>query len=439
MKNKKGSTIVWAITLIMVLVVIVGASLSFAYMSYNQSIKNRNKTQVELIANSAIKSLTGAIENDENSSQLIPDTGKQINVSKMECSVPYGTISNIKINRKKENLIIASLKANYHDEDYTIYAYLTQSNNQWKCKRYDTSGNLNVSTDSSSSGNDSGNNGSTDNDNDNNIGLPEGSNIADTLDKRLTVVLNQYYGDFKNIYTFGPTFRAENSNTKTHASEFWMIEPEMAFCELDRLMDVEEDMLRYIIKYVMENAYSELKFFDNFVHKGLIDRLNTVLNAEPKRITHKEAITILKESGKDFENKPEYGEDLAKEHEKYLTEEYFKAPVFVTDWPKDIKAFYMRLNDDNETVAAVDFLVPQAGELMGGSQREERYSVLKNRMDNLKMDEEELDWYLKLRQYGGVKHSGFGLGFERLLIYLTGMENIRDVIPFPRTPGNCEF
>ena len=244
---------------------------------------------------------------------------------------------------------------------------------------------------------------------------------------------------FKNIYTFGPTFRAENSNTKTHASEFWMIEPEMAFCELDRLMDVEEDMLRYIIKYVMENAYSELKFFDNFVHKGLIDRLNTVLNTEPKRITHKEAITILKESGKDFENKPEYGEDLAKEHEKYLTEEYFKAPVFVTDWPKDIKAFYMRLNDDNETVAAVDFLVPQAGELMGGSQREERYTVLKNRMDNLKMDEEELDWYLKLRQYGGVKHSGFGLGFERLLIYLTGMENIRDVIPFPRTPGNCEF
>ena len=202
MKNKKGSTIVWAITLIMVLVVIVGASLSFAYMSYNQSIKNRNKTQVELIANSAIKSLAGAIENDENSSQLIPDTGKQINVSKMECFVPYGTISNIKINRKKENLIIASLKANYHDEDYTIYAYLTQSNNQWKCKRYDTSGNLNISTDSNSSGNDSGNNGSTDNDNDNNIGLPEGSNIADTLDKRLTVMLNQYYGDFKNIYTF---------------------------------------------------------------------------------------------------------------------------------------------------------------------------------------------------------------------------------------------
>lgn len=202
MKNKKGSTIVWAITLIMVLVVIVGASLSFAYMSYNQSIKNRNKTQVELIANSAIKSLAGAIENDENSSQLIPDTGKQINVSKMECSVPYGTISNIKINRKKENLIIASLKANYHGEDYTIYAYLTQSNNQWKCKRYDTNGNRDISTDSSSSGNGSGNNGSTDNDNDNNIGLPEGSNIADTLDKRLTVMLNQYYGDFKNIYTF---------------------------------------------------------------------------------------------------------------------------------------------------------------------------------------------------------------------------------------------
>ena len=244
---------------------------------------------------------------------------------------------------------------------------------------------------------------------------------------------------FSDIYTFGPTFRTENSNTKTHASEFWMIEPEMAFCELDRLMDVEEDMLRYIIKYVMENAYSELKFFDNFVHKGLIDRLNTVLNAEPKRITHKEAITILKESGKDFENKPEYGEDLAKEHEKYLTEEYFKAPVFVTDWPKDIKAFYMRLNDDNETVAAVDFLVPQAGELMGGSQREEDYDKLLNRMNELGMEEESMQWYLNLRRFGGCTHAGFGMGFERLLIYLTGVDNIRDVIPYPRTPGNCDY
>lgn len=202
MKNKKGSTIVWAITLIMVLVVIVGASLSFAYMSYNQSIKNRNKTQVELIANSAIKSLAGAIENDENSSQLIPDTGKQINVSKMECSVPYGTISNIKINRKKENLIIASLKANYHDEDYTIYTYLTQSNNQWKCKRYDTSGNLNVSTDSNSSGDNKDDNGNTGDNTEDNNELPIGSNNADTLSKRASLMLKQYYGEYKNTYTF---------------------------------------------------------------------------------------------------------------------------------------------------------------------------------------------------------------------------------------------
>ncbi len=244
---------------------------------------------------------------------------------------------------------------------------------------------------------------------------------------------------FKRVYTFGPTFRAENSNTKTHASEFWMIEPEVAFCDLNGIMDVEEDMLRYIIRYVLENAKEEITFLDSFVEKGLKDKLQIVLDKDSVRITHKEAIHILKESGKKFEYSPEYGEDLAKEHEKYLTEEHFKAPVFVKDWPKDIKAFYMRMNDDQKTVAAVDLLVPGAGELMGGSQREERIDYLTQRMDEMHVSREELDWYINLRKFGGCKHSGFGMGFERLLIYLTGIENIRDVIPFPRTPGNCEF
>ena len=244
---------------------------------------------------------------------------------------------------------------------------------------------------------------------------------------------------FSKIYTFGPTFRAENSNTKTHASEFWMIEPEVAFCDLYGIMDIEEDMLRYIVGYVIKHARDELEFLNKFVEKGLLDKLNIVLNNKPARITHKEAIEILIKSGKNFENKPEFGEDLAKEHEKYLTEEYFKSPVFITDWPKDIKAFYMRLNDDNETVAAVDLLVPGSGELMGGSQREERIDVLEKRMDELGMKKDGMEWYLNLRRYGGCVHSGFGMGFERLLIYLTGVENIRDVIPFPRTPGNCEF
>ena len=244
---------------------------------------------------------------------------------------------------------------------------------------------------------------------------------------------------FKKIYTFGPTFRAENSNTKTHAAEFWMIEPEIAFCDLDGLMDVEEDVLKYIIRYVLEKGKNEMEFFNEFVEPGLIDKLKMVLENKAVRITHDEAIDILINSEVDFENKPIKGEDLAKEHEKYLTEVHFKSPVFVKDWNKDIKAFYMRLNDDNKTVAAVDLLVPGAGELMGGSQREERLDVLLNRMNELGMNQEELDWYINLRRYGGCIHSGFGMGFERLLIYLTGVDNIRDVIPFPRTPGNLEF
>ena len=244
---------------------------------------------------------------------------------------------------------------------------------------------------------------------------------------------------FKKIYTFGPTFRAENSNTKTHAAEFWMIEPEIAFCDLDGVMDIEEDVLKYIIRYVLEKGKNEMEFFNEFVEPGLIDKLKMVLENKAVRITHDEAIDILINSEVDFENKPIKGEDLAKEHEKYLTEVHFKSPVFVKDWNKDIKAFYMRLNDDNKTVAAVDLLVPGAGELMGGSQREERLDVLLNRMNELGMNQEELDWYINLRRYGGCIHSGFGMGFERLLIYLTGVDNIRDVIPFPRTPGNLEF
>ena len=244
---------------------------------------------------------------------------------------------------------------------------------------------------------------------------------------------------YKKIYTFGPTFRAENSNTKTHASEFWMIEPEIAFCNLEELMNIEEDMLKYIVKYTMDNAKDEFEFLDKFVENGLIDKLNILLNNQFVKITHKEAINILKKADEKFEFTPEYGEDIAKEHEKYLTEKHFKAPVFITDWPKDIKAFYMKVNDDDKTVAAVDLIVPGCGELMGGSQREEDYNKLVNRMKDMNMSDEGLDWYINLRKYGGCIHSGFGMGFERLLIYLTGVENIRDVIPYPRTPNNCEF
>ena len=243
---------------------------------------------------------------------------------------------------------------------------------------------------------------------------------------------------YKKIYTFGPTFRAENSNTKTHASEFWMIEPEIAFCDLNGDMDVMEGMLKYVVKYVLDNCQTEMEFFDKFVEKGLIEKLTKLVNSHFTRIKHHDVITILKEAKVDWEFAPEYGEDIAKEHEKYITE-HFNGPVFITDWPKDIKAFYMKQNPDGETVAAVDLEVPGAGELMGGSQREENYEKLIQRMKELNMPEEGMDWYLNLRKFGGCVHSGFGMGFERLLIYLTGVENIRDVIPYPRTPNNCEF
>jgi asparaginyl-tRNA synthetase len=243
---------------------------------------------------------------------------------------------------------------------------------------------------------------------------------------------------YKKTYTFGPTFRAENSNTKTHASEFWMIEPEIAFCDLAGDMDIMEDMLKYVVKYVLDHCPDEMAFFDNFVEKGLLDKLHKLLTSKFTRISHHDVITILKEAKVKWEFEPEYGEDIAKEHEKYITE-HFDGPVFITDWPKDIKAFYMKQNPDGETVAAVDLEVPGAGELMGGSQREEDYDKLVRRMDELGMDKESMDWYLNLRRFGGCVHSGFGMGFERLLIYLTGVENIRDVIPYPRTPGNCDF
>ena len=243
---------------------------------------------------------------------------------------------------------------------------------------------------------------------------------------------------YKKTYTFGPTFRAENSNTKTHASEFWMIEPEIAFCDLEQDMDIMEDMLKYVVKYVLDNCPEEMKLFDSFVEKGLIEKLTKLINSNFTRIDHKDVITILKEADVKWEFTPEYGEDIAKEHEKYITE-YFNGPVFIKNWPKDIKAFYMKQNPDGETVAAVDLEVPGAGELIGGSQREENYDKLVARMDELGMDKESLDWYINLRKFGGCTHSGFGMGFERLLIYLTGVDNIRDVIPFPRTPGNCEY
>ena len=243
---------------------------------------------------------------------------------------------------------------------------------------------------------------------------------------------------YKKIYTFGPTMRTENSNTKTHANEFWMIEPEVAFCDLNGIMDIEEEMLKFIVKYVMDKCPLEIDFFDKFVEKGLKEKLTKVLSSKFVRITHKEAITLLKEAKVDFEFKPEYGEDIAKEHEKYITE-HFNGPVFITNWPKDIKAFYMKLNDDNETVAAVDLEVPGSGELMGGSQREDDYDKLINRMKEMNIPRENLEWYTNLRRFGGCYHSGFGLGFERLIMYLTGIENIRDVIPYPRTPNNCDY
>ena len=244
---------------------------------------------------------------------------------------------------------------------------------------------------------------------------------------------------FKKIYTFGPTFRAENSNTQRHASEFWMIEPEIAFADLYDDMNLIENMLKYVIKYILENGKDEMNFFENFVCKGKIQQLQELLNSKIHICEYKDAVRICKESGKKFDNRLEYGDDLSTEHEKYLTDDYFKGPVFVTNWPKDIKAFYMRLNDDNETVAAVDLLVPGSGELVGGSQREERLDVLLQRMKDMNVPAKEMEWYLDLRRFGGTKHSGFGLGFERLIMYVTGVENIRDVIPYPRTPKICEF
>ena len=244
---------------------------------------------------------------------------------------------------------------------------------------------------------------------------------------------------FRNVYTFGPTFRAENSNTTRHAAEFWMIEPEMAFADLNDNMAVAEGMLKYVIRYVLENAPAEMNFFNQFVDKGLLDRLNHVLNSEFGHVTYTEAIKLLEEHNDKFDYKVFWGCDLQPEHERYLTEEIFKKPVFVTDYPKEIKAFYMKLNEDGKTVAAMDCLVPGIGEIIGGSQREDSYDKLLGRMKELGLREEDYGFYLDLRKYGSVRHSGFGLGFERCVMYLTGMGNIRDVVPFPRTVNNCDL
>ena len=244
---------------------------------------------------------------------------------------------------------------------------------------------------------------------------------------------------FRNVYTFGPTFRAENSNTPRHAAEFWMIEPEIAFADLVDDMNLAEEMLKYLINYVMEECPAELEFFDQRVDKGLLERLRHVASSDFGRVTYTEAIEILLKSDKEFEYPVSWGVDLQTEHERYLTEEVYKKPVFVTDYPKDIKAFYMRMNDDGKTVAATDLLVPGVGELIGGSQREERYDVLVARIKEMGLNEEDYWWYLDMRKYGGTKHAGFGLGFERAIMYLTGMKNIRDVIPFPRTANSADF
>ena len=244
---------------------------------------------------------------------------------------------------------------------------------------------------------------------------------------------------FRNIYTFGPTFRAENSNTTRHAAEFWMIEPEMAFADLDDLLRVEEDMLKYIISYVLEHAPEEMNFFNSFVDKGLLDRLNNILNNDFGRITYTDAVALLEKHNDRFDYPVSWGCDLQTEHERFLTEQIFQKPVFVTDYPKEIKAFYMKLNPDGKTVAAVDCLVPGVGEITGGSQREDNYEILENRIKELGMNPEDYDFYMDLRKYGSCRHAGFGLGFERCVMYLTGISNIRDAIPFPRTVGNCEL
>ena len=244
---------------------------------------------------------------------------------------------------------------------------------------------------------------------------------------------------FRNIYTFGPTFRAENSNTTRHAAEFWMIEPEIAFADLSDDMQLAEDMLKYVISYVLEHAPEEMKFFDSFIDKGLLERLNNVVNSDFGRVTYTEAIEILEKNNDNFDYPVHWGSDLQTEHERYLTETVFKRPVFVTDYPKEIKAFYMKLNEDGKTVAAMDCLVPGIGEIIGGSQREDDYDKLVTRMNELGLNPEDYDFYLDLRKYGTARHAGFGLGFERCVMYLTGMSNIRDVVPFPRTVNNCDI
>ncbi|OLN29825.1 asparagine--tRNA ligase [Desulfosporosinus metallidurans] len=244
---------------------------------------------------------------------------------------------------------------------------------------------------------------------------------------------------FRNVYTFGPTFRAENSNTARHAAEFWMIEPEIAFADLHDNMNLAEEMMKFIIQYALDNAPEEMAFFNNFVDKTLFNRLENILSSEFGHITYTEAVGLLEKENANFEYPVHWGIDLQTEHERYLTEKIFKKPVFVSDYPKDIKAFYMRLNEDNKTVAAMDLLVPGVGEIIGGSQREERLEVLQSRMEEFGLNAEDYGWYLDLRKYGGVKHAGYGLGFERVIMYLTGMSNIRDVISFPRTANTCEF
>ncbi len=244
---------------------------------------------------------------------------------------------------------------------------------------------------------------------------------------------------FRNVYTFGPTFRAENSNTVKHAAEFWMIEPEICFADLKDNMDLAENMLKYVISYVLKECPEEMEFFNNFIDKTLLERLNNVVNSEFGRITYTDAIKELEKHNDEFEYKVSWGVDLQTEHERYLSEKIFKKPVFVTDYPAEIKAFYMKLNPDGKTVAAADLLAPGIGEIIGGSQREDSLEILQNKIKDLNMDEKDYWWYLDLRRYGSVAHSGFGLGFERLIMYITGMQNIRDVIPFPRTPKNCEF
>ncbi|WP_166083546.1 asparagine--tRNA ligase [Erysipelothrix anatis] len=262
--------------------------------------------------------------------------------------------------------------------------------------------------------------------------------------KASLTVSGQLHGEafalaFRDIYTFGPTFRAEKSNTARHASEFWMIEPEIAFADLEDNMNLIEDLVKYTIEYVLENAPEEMKFFNERIDTTLLERLNGIVNSEFKRMPYTEAIEILEKVNDRFEYKVEWGSDLQSEHERYLSEEVVKGPVFLTDYPKDIKSFYMRSNDDGKTVAACDLLVPYVGELVGGSQREERLDLLEERMDELNIPKEHLQWYLDLRRYGGVKHAGFGIGFDRFLMYITGMQNIRDVVPFPRTPRNLEY